>query len=62
MPITLKEAIREQTELLGWLPQLGCGQYLASTLVGIEAMKRVKANRVSGIVRVYKELPGESED
>ena len=32
-----------------------------ATQLGIEALKRVKANRKGPIVVVYKELPGETE-
>jgi len=62
MTLTLDEAIKEQERASGegWFarrPELG-----AAVQLGIEAMKRVKANRKGPRVIVYKELPGETEE
>ena len=57
----IDEAIKLQTELLDLLPEVGFNKYLASTRLGIEALKRVKEYRLPGLVRYTPLLPGETE-
>jgi len=60
--MTIKDAIKLQTELVSLLPWVGFNKYIASTMLGIEAMKRFEELRSSCIQVTYRLLPGETEE
>lgn len=60
--MTIDEAIKLQTELKSLLPEVGFNKYLASTQLGIEALKFIDAERKSGYIDVSDLLPGETTE
>ena len=43
--MTIDEATELQAELLKLLPEVGFNKYLASTWLGVEALKRIRKSR-----------------
>ena len=58
----LEEAIELQDELLSLLPEVGFNKYIASTQLGIEALKRYQNLRSRHRIPYWERLPGETED
>jgi hypothetical protein len=60
--ITIDEAIKLQEDLEVILPEVGFNKYLASTRLGIEALKKIKLWRQDNVYPDYTLLPGETEE
>ncbi len=60
--MTIDEAIVLQTQLKDLLPDVGFNKYIASTHLGIEALKVVDEIRHLAYLPDLKLLPGETED
>lgn len=60
--MTIDEAIKLQNELLRLLPEVGFNKYIASSRLGIEAMKDVKVWRQEHHGLYSHLLPGETEE
>ncbi|MBA7607071.1 hypothetical protein ES703_14223 [subsurface metagenome] len=60
--MTLEEAIKLQTELISLLPEVGFNKYIASTWIGIAALKLVQQERQTSIYRRFNRLPGETKE
>ena len=58
--MTLEEATNLQTQLLCLLPEVGFNKYLASTKLGIEALREVDRLRETGSEHPYSYLLGET--
>jgi len=59
--MTLEEAIKVSGEILDGVQPTSITDRRDAIKLGIEALKRVEANRERRIVVVYKKLPGETE-
>ena len=60
--MTIDEAIKLQGELKSLLPEVGFNKYIASTQLGIEALKRCKNFRDNSQTWGYMSLQGETEE
>ena len=60
--MTLQEGIKLQNELLRLLSEVGFNKYLASTRLGIEALKQDENVRQSIPPWNWKCLPGETKE